>query len=486
MAEVVIAFDDIGLGLPLQEALEAKGHRVVWDPGLATGPGRPSAGDGRAGAHSQAPDLVILSPSPDLGGVVAAWHAARPPPGLLVVGSGAGAAERAEACGVPFADSAQSPGELTESADRALALRYAGALGPGFARAALGLPDAGDGELSEAEAGRIIAGARELDLDIVRAALRRHAQDYVVATSLVATLREHRALEIPEVELTRLLDGTKTVQSVIRAGAIEPARAGRLLWALASVGGASLSPEPPDRGTPARRALAEARAHLRARRDRLDGSTYYDVLEVAPDADAGEVDAAVRALSLRYGPDALAPLDLGDLAHLAEPMWTQIGKARSVIADIASRGRYNDWVASRRDRLRTTWANNLDRKRAEAAFSRGQRALVEGDPFAAVSAMAKACREHPDHPDYEASLAWARHRAALARGDDGERSAAEERRIAADALRGRRPWPRGLVALGLLCVADGDSEAARFHLHEALRCDPNLPAARRILRRISQ
>ncbi len=475
MADVVITFDDVGLGLPLQEALESRGHRVTWDPGRASGPG--------SGA---APDLVILALRRDFEAAVAAWRDAYPPPGLLLLDGGEEASRRAAACAVDAADPSDAPEVLVAACERALALRFAGALSLPFARAALGLPSAAGDASPEDDARHIVAGARALDLDLVRAALRRHATDYVATTALIPTLREHRILEIPEVELCRRLDGTITAQSAVRAGVVEPARAGRLLWALACIGGVTLTPEPPDLGTGARRGLAEIRAHLRARRDRLDRSTYYDVLEVTPDAENDDIERAVRGLALRYGLEVLGAFDLGDLASLAEPMWTQIGKARQVLSEIASRGRYNDWVGSRRGELRTTWANNRDRKRAEAAFARGQRALVDGDAFGAVSAMAMACREHPDHPDYEASLAWARHRAALARGEDREASARVERAVADEALRGRRPWPRGLVALGLLCMADGDPDAARWHLHEALRCDPNQPAARQILRRLKR
>jgi hypothetical protein len=468
VADVVITFDDVGLGLPLQEALEDKGHRVTWNPGLAAGP---SAATGA----SDLPDLVVVTLRDGFEDTVTAWRQVAPPPAMLVIGAGEATRQRTSACGVVAVDPARSPDELVAAADRALALRFAGALSVPFARAALGLPSASDAA-PQVEARRIVEGARE--------ALRRHATDYVRATQVVASLREHRILEIPEVELARKLEGTITLQSAVRAGPLAPSRAGRLLWALACIGGVTLTPEPPDRATAARRALSETRAHLRARRDRLDRATYYDVLEVTPDATTDEIDRAVRSLALRYGPEVLSPLDLAELSNLAEPMWSQIRKARQVIADIANRGRYNDWVSSRRTELRTTWAKNLDRKRAEAAFVRGQQALVDGDAFGAVSAMAMACREHPDHPDYEASLAWARHRAALVRGEDREASARVEREAAYEALRGRRPWPRGLVALGLLCMADGDPDAARWHLHEALRCDPEQPAARQILRRL--
>jgi hypothetical protein len=49
---------------------------------------------------------------------------------------------------------------------------------------------------------------------------------------------------------------------------------------------------------------------------------------------------------------------------------------------------------------------------------------------------------------------------------------------------GRRPQPQALVAFALLCLADGDADAARWHAMEASRLDPELPAARRLLARL--
>jgi hypothetical protein len=104
--------------------------------------------------------------------------------------------------------------------------------------------------------------------------------------------------------------------------------------------------------------------------------------------------------------------------------------------------------------------------------------------YRAVSETAAACRLHPGHPDCEASLAYARYRADVQGGQDRAAVAHRERAVARAALAGRRPWPQALVALGLLAAADEDPDAARWHLHEALRCDPNLPAARQILQRL--
>jgi Tfp pilus assembly protein PilF len=38
--------------------------------------------------------------------------------------------------------------------------------------------------------------------------------------------------------------------------------------------------------------------------------------------------------------------------------------------------------------------------------------------------------------------------------------------------------------MAMLCAADQDPDEARAHLREALECDPNLPAARKLLARL--
>ena len=125
-----------------------------------------------------------------------------------------------------------------------------------------------------------------------------------------------------------------------------------------------------------------------------------------------------------------------------------------------------------------------DARAAAEALARGQQALVAGEVFRAVSESAAACRLHPGHPECEAALAYARYRADVQGGKERGEIARRERAAARAALAGHRPWPHALVALGLLSVADEDPDAARWHLHEALLCDPNLPAAKQILQRL--
>ena len=117
-------------------------------------------------------------------------------------------------------------------------------------------------------------------------------------------------------------------------------------------------------------------------------------------------------------------------------------------------------------------------------LARGLRALGDGDVHRALSDMATACRHHPGHPEYEVHLCWARYRVEVAAGKDKAALARSERAKAKAALAGTRPWPRAQVALALLCAADGDIEAARWHVGEALAVDPSLPAAQQLYQRL--
>ena len=135
--------------------------------------------------------------------------------------------------------------------------------------------------------------------------------------------------------------------------------------------------------------------------------------------------------------------------------------------------------------LQTIWAIGQDSiKTAAEAFARGQAALAAGDAHKAMGQFAMASRHQPGHPDYEANLAWARFRVQIAAGKDQSETARAERKNVETYLAGRRPWPRALVALALLCAAGGDADAARWHLHIALQVDPNVPAAAQLAQRL--
>lgn len=482
LATVLLAFNEVGMAVQLQESLESSGYHVSWAGDLASGPTEALISD----IHNR-PDVVLLegdrAPA-ELPAVVNAWRQLDPCPGIVVVGVSQAANDMADQSRAAFVPGAAELASLTAAIDHANTLRFASGMTPGLALRALGLERIGS---DEDNALRIIAASRTADVEVVREALRWHAPHYVKANKLIDLLREHRALQIPEVELCNKLDGTMTVQTLLKSGPLDAWQAARLVWALTSITAVSLTPEPRDLNTTQRRGLAAARNNLRARYHRMQKTTYYDVLEVTPAADNTEIRKAANQLALRFAPDRLEPYDLSLLRQYAAPMWQQIVKARATLLDPADRGRYNDWISEHLPSITTQWLiEDDDAVAAINAYGKGQKALVAGDVHKAVSMLASACRFHPHHPTYEATLAWARFRAQTSTGKDKAAVASAERINAENALVGRRPFPQALVALGMLCAADNDARAARWYLNEALESDPNTPSARQLLKRLGR
>lgn len=472
--QVLIAVADVGTGVQLEEALNAAGFTARWDGAQAEGP---------RGASQQ--EVVVLdadSLGSQLPAVTAAWRDHSSVPGVVALGTSAVAREQAPIARVTLLSPSASTSTLTTALRDAAKLRLSTGMRWPVLRAALKLPPA---ENTVDNWPATLLHARNADLELARSALRWHVQHYVTPTTLLDQLREERALTVPELETIVHADGTRTVQTLVKIGPLDPQGTARLLWALASMGALVMTPEVHDVTTAPRRALDEIRTHLRARAERLARETYFDVLEIAPLADFPEIEAAYRLVGARYSPKALSRFDLAELVSLVKPTWELVEKARMTVVDHAARGRYMDWVRAHLSELQTTWAiPEGQAKDAAEAFARGQHALSQGDAHRAMGDFARACRNHPGHPDYEANLAWARFRVAVAGGKDQRETAIAERRTVEEYLLGRRPWPRALVALALLCAAGGDADAARWHLHIALQIDPNVPAAAALAQRL--
>lgn len=469
---VLIAVADVASGVQLEEALNRAGFEAKWDGSLVESPGG-------------SPELVVLDADhlgKRLAQVAEAWRGHLSVPGLIAIGTSPAAREQAPQARVALLAPGASLQTLTTALREAAKLRLAGGVRWPVMRAALKLPPI-ENEPSAWPA--TLLHSRNVDVEIPRSALRWHAQHYVTPTDKLDRMREDRILSVPELETLSYTDGTLTVQSLVRAGTLDGAGNARLLWALASIGALDLTPEVRDLATPQRRALDEIRTHLRARKARLERGTYYDVLEIPPLAEYEEIEAGYQLVGWRYAPDGLARFDLGDLAPLVKPVWDLVEKARMTLVDDAERGRYADWVRKNLPSLDTVWSIDPSAaKLAAEAFARGQRTLGEGDAHRAMGDFAMACRHHPGHPEYEANLAWARFRVQVASGKDQREAATAERRTVEEHLLGRRPWPRALVALALLCAASGDPDTARWHLRTALTIDPSLPAAVALAQRL--
>ncbi len=478
MSRVFLSFDHLGLGIQYVEALEGAGLAVTW-PREPVGVPPDSFED--------MPDAVILGGESNevrLGKYVRAWREVEPAPGILVFAPTeqvAATAASLRAITISNDDTGQA---LVDRVRLAIRLRYAGELSERFARFALNLGAQGQ---PVDRAVMILSRARDLDPFMVREALRPRIHEYVSHTQLVGELREMRALTVPEVELIQSLTGATTLATAIDSGKMDAAAAARTLWALACIGAVRLTKEPPDLTTQARRAVSRARHHLRERRRRLrrGQASYYEVLEASFEPTQAELRATVQRLAIRFSPKRLAQLDLGDMTGLVGPLWKQIERAWEMMYMPETRKQYVAYlrskgvdVAALRERLQ------VDPGGAERDFLAGQQALTGGEVHKAVSLFASAARRYPGHADYEAYLAWGRYRMSVDRGEDKLEAAMRERNVAEAGQAGRQPRPRALLALGLLCAACEDLDAARWHLHEALECDPNFALARQILNRL--
>ncbi|MGE0551666.1 MAG: hypothetical protein AB7O24_32425 [Kofleriaceae bacterium] len=473
-AAVLIALANVGLGVQLEEQLNRAGVKSRWDAEQVDGP-----------RGTDAPMVVLTDADhlgPRLAEVLDRWRDQPSVPGVVAVGNSPAAREHAPGARVTLVAPTAKLQTMVEAIRQAAKLRLAAGMRWRIMRAACNLPPCAD-EPSAWQA--TMAAARRIDIDIPRATLRWHVGDYATETAKLKTLRDERLLTVPELEISKRFDGTWTVQRMVKTGPHEPSQVARLLWMLGSMEAVDFTPEVRDSATAPRRALAEVRAHIRARMQRLERSTYYDVLEITPLAEFPQIEEAHRLLTKRFAPDVLNQHDLGELAVHVQPIWDLIEKARLTLVDDAARGRYHDWLRAKLPELRTVWAIDPPVVTSAAtAFARGQKSLGDGDVHRAMSELAIACRQFPGHPEYEANFAWARYRVQVASGRDRIEAAVAERKTIEDLLVGCKPWPRALVALALLCAAGGDADSARWHLHTALTVDPSVPAAAQLAQRL--
>lgn len=472
---IIIAVPTVGAGMSLENSLARAGAQVRWIPALAEGPG--------AEPHGAA---VILLDGDHLGArlpeIAQAWRQTDERPGLLAIGDGEEARAHAPLARITLLAGKASEATLLAAVREAYRLRFAGELSWPMLCGALELPITAP--TVDAVAAAVVA-ARDAPIELARVALATMSQHYVTGTALVPELLEARVLAVPERAVAQACDGTRSLQTLVQLGALPPSRIARLVWTLACAGAVTLTPFVRDTDTPARRELHELRRHLERRKQRLAGSTFYDVLEVTPRAEPAEIEAAVHALAARYAPRALAAWDLAELADTVGPLWELVERARATLLDMPARGRYHDWLRSRGE-LRSAWAIEPATAAAAAeAFARGQAELGAGEPHRAIGELARACRLHAGQPEYEATLAWARFRVGDLAGNQRAELLRRERAFVEDLLLGARPWPRALLALALLCAADGDRASAQWHLQHALTFDPSLAAARALRHKLA-
>lgn len=156
-----------------------------------------------------------------------------------------------------------------------------------------------------------------------------------------------------------------------------------------------LSFEPPE--------VRTFKEEIRARAARLDDS-LYEVLGVAKDASALQVQSAYIDLAKRWHPDRLGP-EYQDVKELASRVFSRMSEAREVLGDPTLRREYN--VKLRQQGKEAAEQEQVVRVlRAATAFQKAEVFLKRNNLPAAEIEAKQALADDPDQADYLGLVAW--------------------------------------------------------------------------------
>jgi tetratricopeptide (TPR) repeat protein len=230
------------------------------------------------------------------------------------------------------------------------------------------------------------------------------------------------------------------------------------------------------RPTPAPQSPSDAlRTAITELNQRLDTASHFEILGVAENATADEINGMyMRALRM-YHPDRLAAAGLRELAPQAERVMARMGEAASVLRDPKRR---SDYVAARAGK-KTESSTTMSIVDAEKCFQKGEVLLRKGDYAAAIEAFSDAIKVNPSEQQYRAYLAWARFDDPRARKELVAREAlATLQQVVATETR----FARGYFWIGQIWKFLNDPIQAEKAFREALRLDKGMVDAEREIR----
>jgi len=207
---------------------------------------------------------------------------------------------------------------------------------------------------------------------------------------------------------------------------------------------------------------------------RVNGLDHYNILMVPREALPAEISGAIAERRAKFSLEFYSRYDLGrDLAKL-EDLHRRYELARDVLLDDDRRAEYDRELAG--DDPGPS-APSLD---AEIAYGAAAQLLSDGDHVSAIAKLEGAVELAPNEPEYHAELGWARF---LANGSTA-RAADAARPHLNDALRLNPDHPRAHEYKGAITALLGtDDVEAIFHLERALEGDPSRLAALAALER---
>jgi tetratricopeptide (TPR) repeat protein len=207
----------------------------------------------------------------------------------------------------------------------------------------------------------------------------------------------------------------------------------------------------------------------------LRGTTHYQLLGVAPEADADTIKRSYIVLAKEFHPDRYFRPEYEDLMDAVNTIFMRISEAYSTLHNPTARAEYDrEILRLKAPAARVATAPPEDSRLAKEQFAKGLERLNAGDLWAAVQAMRWAVNLAPQNPRYHTWLGVALMRTKKRLHE------AEEHCKTAIALDYNNPLY--YVHLGQVYRTGHLFDKAKKQFETALRLDPKHPGALKELR----
>ena len=229
-----------------------------------------------------------------------------------------------------------------------------------------------------------------------------HARELVEPSrlaQLVFMLAITRQLELDSPDLMPL-GSSEPPSSSNLAPAPPPTRAAHLFSNASKA--AELHAAAPGNAAPVSTEAVAFRAELR---DKLaKEESFYELLGVAPQAEAAQIQERYLKLAKKWHPDRLAP-EYADVKEAVTRIFSRMSEAQQTLCDPLKRREYDQ--RDRRAAREAEEAEQVHRAlRAATSFQRAEIWLKRGSPAQAEEEARKALAEDPSQPEYRALVAW--------------------------------------------------------------------------------
>lgn len=351
--------------------------------------------------------------------------------------------------------------------------------------------------LEKTPAALILDGIRKhYDIDRQKAILAPFAGQYVVPSADPLRRLQEITNDPAEKLFVEGLDGSRRLEALMASAPISLAQARFMVVAMAEAGmiepSRTASKRPSDEAPAAstvdaiedwepafdRPPETKSRDELGAVLEVMRARSLFEVLGVAQDASAADVDRAYDLRAREYHPDKFRARP-EDVRQVATKIFERLSEAQLTLRDATKRRKY----VARVQRERDSDASGLlhtPSSAAERMYYAGVEHLRGRRYAQAVETFRQAIALAPRHAGYRGALGWAIQRAAPGDPAAVEAGLAELRRGAE--LDPRDPWIR--ISLGRFYAETGHAEDAVKEFRAALELNPGLSDIQDEIRRL--